>query len=621
MKLPFVKLSHSGSSSFRHRVPTPQSLTAKAAASISALCLLASPVFSAIVYWDGDGTGMVGGGAGTWDTTLAHWSTTPDGSTYQAWNNANNDDAVFSTTGGTVAITSAITVNSLTFTSGGYTLSGATQTLTSTSGTLTMDSQTGINIVNALYSSSMTMIVKNGGGLLSTGTPQTAFTGKWVVNGGILSIPNDNRLGPIPSAIVPDYMTLDGGSLRSSTGSVTFNANRGMTLGPNGGGFDSINTSIMWAGPITGISGGSLTKRGSFNLILNNNTNNYDGNTLVSAGRLTVAAPNALGNAIGNTQVSAGAGLVFDGAATNFAIAEPIQISGVGVGTDGGAIAVLNGANVTFTGPVTLAADSTVTVAPTATAIYSNANAFTSADLSLTLQGDTVTTGGGGMITGGISLGAGNLTKAQTGKWTLAGLSVYAGLTSVSEGTLIIAGSINGTSQVDVTGTLGGSGTITVGNGGSVSVLAGGKLSPGSSPGTLSVTLSGGGAFNISGGVNAPNSQSLIFELGAPGASDKVALTGGPLSIGTSVLEFDDFVLSTLAGFFPTDYVLFDASIPILGTLGANRIGTVGGFLAELQLADGGNDLILHIVPEPSAALALVVGSVTLVGVRRRRPV
>jgi len=36
------------------------------------------------LYWDGDGTGAVAGGAGTWDTTLPRWSTNSDGTTYQA---------------------------------------------------------------------------------------------------------------------------------------------------------------------------------------------------------------------------------------------------------------------------------------------------------------------------------------------------------------------------------------------------------------------------------------------------------------------------------------------------------------------------------------------------------
>jgi hypothetical protein len=183
-----------------------------------------------------------------------------------------------------------------------------------------------------------------------------------------------------------------------------------------------------------------------------------------------------------------------------------------------------------------------------------------------------------------------------------------------------VSGSINGTSQIDVTGTLGGGGSITLGNGGSVTLAEFGKLSPGNGVGTLSVTLSGGGEFEISSGVFAANSHALIFELGAPGASDKVALTGGSLDIGGGVLEFDDFVLTTVAGFVPVaDYVLFDGNLPILGTLGTNLTGTVNGFLAELRLADSGRDIVLHVVPEPSAALSLLGGAATLIALRRRR--
>src|SRR5687768_11250497 len=76
------------------------------------------------LYWDGDGAGTVGGGTGTWNTALARWSLTPDGTTYQAWVNANNDDAIFANTPGTVTIPAAITARSLDLRVGGYTLAG-----------------------------------------------------------------------------------------------------------------------------------------------------------------------------------------------------------------------------------------------------------------------------------------------------------------------------------------------------------------------------------------------------------------------------------------------------------------------------------------------------------------
>jgi autotransporter-associated beta strand protein len=620
-----------GATILRALVPM-NGLVAKIAVGLSLMCLLLSPAFSAIVYWDGDGVDVVGGGAGTWDTTLARWSPAPDGSTYQPWNNANNDDAVFSGTGAQVFLGPALTANSLTFTVSGYNLNVPATTpptpvpvLSSPSGTLTVGAPpTGQAVINFQYDAAISTIVKNGAGLLSSGTSQTAFVGKWIINGGIVSFPGDLRIGKLPSAVVPDQITLDGAFLRSSTSNVVFDAKRGIVLGPNGGGFDvspSFTTSITWNGPISGTQGGSFTKNQGFNLILTNNNSSYDGNTLVTAGRLTVGAANALGNAVGNTQVSNGAGLVFDGVSSNFTINEPIQIEGTGLGADGGAIAVLNGANITFGGPITLSSDAAVSVASTATATYTNTDAFTSsADQTLTLQGDALTTGGGGLITGAISLGNGGLIKAQGGKWTLVGLSTYFGTTIVSEGTLIVSGSISGTSQVEVSGTLGGGGSMTLGNGGSVAVLPGGKLSPGTSTGALTITLSGGGGLDITNGVIAANSQSLIFELGAPGASDKISLIGGPLSIGSGGLEFDDFVLTAVSGFVPlADYVLFDGTMPILGTLGANLTGTVNGFTATIQLADGGNDLVLHVIPEPSVALAILGGTAMLLGLRRRQ--
>jgi autotransporter-associated beta strand protein len=328
-----------------------------------------------------------------------------------------------------------------------------------------------------------------------------------------------------------------------------------------------------------------------------------------------------LGSTVAGTEVSTSAELIFTGATSAFTTNEPIQISGNGSSVTRGAIVVENGANVTLGGTITLAADATVTVAGDSSVTYSNPISFTTIlDRNLTLQGATLSSGNGGTIAGAINLGAGGLTKEEGGKWTLGGANAYSGFTAVNAGTLVVSGSLSGTTQVDVTGTLGGNGTITPALGGSVSIIGGGKLAPCVTAGTLSIMLSGGGKLDIGSGVFGSNSQSLLFELGAPSASDKVALSGGALSIGSGVLEFNDFVFSTLAGFEPAaDYVLFDGSVPIVGTLGAGLTGTVAGFTAEIQLADSGKDIILHVIPEPGSAGALLAGITTLLGLRRRR--
>jgi fibronectin-binding autotransporter adhesin len=80
------------------------------------------------------------------------------------------------------------------------------------------------------------------------------------------------------------------------------------------------------------------------------------------------------------------------------------------------------------------------------------------------------------------------LTKTGSAKLTLdaSGSYTFTGATSVNAGTLLVNGSLANTSGVSVASaaTLGGSGSI----GGPTSILAGGILSPGTSPGTLTIT-------------------------------------------------------------------------------------------------------------------------------------
>jgi autotransporter-associated beta strand protein len=213
------------------------------------------------------------------------------------------------------------------------------------------------------------------------------------------------------------------------------------------------------------------------------------------------------------------------------------------------------------------------------------------------------------------------LTKTTIGTLTLAGTNTYTGATNVNAGTLLVSGSITGSAlAVNTGGTLGGGGSITTSNL-LLQVLAGGKLSPGASAGNLKVNT-GTSQMDISGAVAAANSQSLIFELDTPSTSDIVTLTGGTLNIGTNVLAFDDFAFSNLGGLQNGSYTLFDGGSPIVGTLdpnSANLTGSLGGqFVGTLGFGDGGNDLVLNVVPEPTSAGLFLCGA-GLIGLRRRR--
>src|SRR6187431_262989 len=69
-------------------------------------------------WWDGgttdiagNGNGASAGGMGTWNTTLRNWDP-GNGQPMVAWNNVNNDTAVFAGPAGTVTMGSDITVGS-----------------------------------------------------------------------------------------------------------------------------------------------------------------------------------------------------------------------------------------------------------------------------------------------------------------------------------------------------------------------------------------------------------------------------------------------------------------------------------------------------------------------------
>jgi hypothetical protein len=128
----------------------------------------------------------------------------------------------------------------------------------------------------------------------------------------------------------------------------------------------------------------------------------------------------------------------------------------------------------------------------------------------------------------------------------------------------------------------------------------------------------GNGTLNLTGAITGTGTAALEFELGP--TSDLVLLNSGTLTIGTGVLEFDDFLFTALAGLTVGDYVLFDSNSPINGTLGPNISGVVApGLFGSLLFASGTNDLVLHVIPEPGSVSAMVAGFGLLVGLRRQR--
>jgi len=169
---------------------------------------------------------------------------------------------------------------------------GATPITFADGSNLAIDSGTGTLIVNAFFGTVNGTITKSGTGILSPGTSQNAFKGKWVSNAGSLSFAGDLRIGILAGAAADEITLNNGAKLRSSTAAVVFDVGRGITLGNSGGGgFDQASTvTLTWNGPITGTSGGPLLQAGAGITILTNTGNNWDGATNISAGTLRLGA-------------------------------------------------------------------------------------------------------------------------------------------------------------------------------------------------------------------------------------------------------------------------------------------------------------------------------------------
>lgn len=219
-----------------------------------------------------------------------------------------------------------------------------------------------------------------------------------------------------------------------------------------------------------------------------------------------------------------------------------------------------------------------------------------------------------GILTDGNS-GALSVTKSGESTQTLSGTSnTYSGGTTITEGTLLVtnaSGSATGTGAVAVSGgTLAGTGFI-----GGVTTVTSGNLAAGTD-GTVG-TLTFNSDLNLAG---LAGTGQLKFDLDATGASDKVLLTSGALSIGSGALNFNDFSFNLLAGFGEGVYTLLDTSSSISGTLGSSLSGTIGGM--DAVLSSNGQDIFLTVttasIPE-SSSTAAIFGLLAIVGTAARR--
>ena len=417
-------------------------------------------------------------------------------------------------------------------------------------------------------------LIKQGSGILTLSGSNTN-TGKIGISAGTVSITADNNLGADPGSAVSDFITLNGGTLKT-TGEFTLDSDRGITLqAASSIEVESSSNTLTYGGIITGSA--NLAKTGSGTLLLSG-SNTYSGTTTISGGKISISADNNLGQAPASAttgslvlnggsllstssitldsdrgiSLGASGGTIENASTTTLTYGGIIADSGALTKTGAGTL-LLSGAN-TYSGDTTISAGTLTvsgTLADTTDVINSGTYDVDTTDTIQSLSGSgavelangiTLTTGDSNNHTlSGIISGAGAFTKAGSGTLTFSGNNTYTGDTTISAGKLTVSGTLadttdvinSGTYDVDATDTiqsLSGSGTVELANGITLTTGDGGDD-------TVSGVISGAGAFTKAG------SGTLTFSANNTYTGD-TTISAGKLTISGTLADTTDVINS-----------------------------------------------------------------------------
>jgi autotransporter-associated beta strand protein len=268
-----------------------------------------------------------GGGTGPWDTSTANWF---DGSSTVLWTQGSS--AIFGGTAGTVTVgATPITVQSMTFSTDGYLVTGNPLTLGGSTPTITSDAGVSATIKSDLSGlaglvkagagslvvtgslSSLTGSVTASGGSLTLGSPGAmSYTGPTIVSNGatltFAAAPATNTTIASTAFFVngPSSLVIDGSRRENIRGTITFDAVGGGTVdftGTNassnlGGSVLVGNLSIVANGgaqdSVISSSGAGLNLNNFFRLTLNTTTSDSSllvGSRIWNVGSLTKTGP------------------------------------------------------------------------------------------------------------------------------------------------------------------------------------------------------------------------------------------------------------------------------------------------------------------------------------------
>ena len=408
--------------------------------------------------------------------------------------------------GGTTILTGANTYAGGTTISAGTLQLGAGGAGGSLTGNVTNNAALAVNRSDAL---TLAGVVSGNGTLTQAGPGTTILTGNSTYTGGTTIGAGTLQLGA-------------GGAAGAITGNVV---NHG-TLAINRSDAVTLDGIISGTGGFTQAGAGTTTLTAA---------NTYAGSTTINAGTLQLGSGGTSGAVVGN---------IVNNGALALNRSDAIVIGNAISGT--GAVVKLGNGTTTLAGINSYTGGTTITAG--VLEVADNANLGGAAG-GVTLNGGTlragagltmgrniaVSAGGGTLDTGaniltvqGALTGTGNLTKTGTGQLTLAGNGSHTGTTSISQGAIFLNAGSLGAANIAAGARLTGIGTIR-GN-----LANAGQLSPGASPGTITVT----------GNFTQAATGTLTIELASATSFDSLAITGTATLGGT-------LAVSGLNGFVP----------------------------------------------------------------------
>jgi len=586
----------------------------------------AGQAVAADYYWDVNGTTAYGDGAGIFRASAAGttWSTSSSGTspltfvigsgvgTTQSFQfgfgtaPGNNTNGAAVTIGNNTSTLNQPTVGALIFNgsgTSGYTITNAVGNANVMSVTLTgsatnaIGSGTGI-LVNSNVSGDTTF-GKYGGGTGGTGSNVSNVGTAGIILGRSQTWTNNSTSyslivnAPIAGAFA---LTTNGPGTIVLGGSNSFSG-----LNVSAGTLALGSSSALGTGNNLAVNGGTLNLKGRSVAVATLSGSSGGIITSSTTGAVTLTGSSASDSTYG--------GAIQDGSGT-------VSLVKQGVGA-----LTLSGTNI-YSGGTTVSAGSLVGTTSSLQGAITNNAAVTF---------DQATSG----TYAGVMSGSGSLTKLGAGMVTLTGANTYTGATLVSAGKLLVNGSLaNSTVTVGNDATLGGSGTL----GGPVTVQSGGTLSPGNSPGLLTVStldlLAGSTTLmQIVGSGNGAGSAGTDY--------DKVVITtagglgyGGSLDLDfANTLPFADGTAFDLFGFTGAPQRHFSSvgstgggSYTGLTFTGVGGVWTAlsGGQLLTFSELTGQLRFTLNSAPVPEidpagmgSVLALVTGALGLLERRR----